>query len=240
MKWGVLALISIIVLACGVFYIWASSTVPPTEELRELVDVAQVKQDDAAVFEPSEESKNDIGVILYPGAKVENTAYSYYAKGLMAQGYTVIIPEMRFNFALFDADRASQFIEQFKEIEQWVIGGHSLGGVAAAIYAAEHEVAGLLFLGAYPSSSTNLTKQTFPVLSLYAEFDGLTLLEDIEDSKSLLPKQTVFVEILGGNHAQFGMYGEQKGDLPANISAVEQQEKMIEITLNWLAENNLQ
>ena len=47
-------------------------------------------------------------------------------------------------------------------------------------------------------------------------------LEKITQSKDLLPASTTFVEIDGGNHAQFGSYGEQSGDNPAEISADEQ------------------
>ena len=35
------------------------------------------------------------------------------------------------------------------------------------------------------------------------------------------------VEIEGGNHAQFGNYGPQKGDLPATISTEEQQAQTV-------------
>ena len=35
------------------------------------------------------------------------------------------------------------------------------------------------------------------------------------------------MEIEGGKHAQFGNYGPQKGDLPATISAEEQQARTV-------------
>ena len=42
------------------------------------------------------------------------------------------------------------------------------------------------------------------------------------------------VEIEGGNHAQFGNYGPQKGDLPAAISAQDQQAQTVEAIANFL------
>ena len=42
------------------------------------------------------------------------------------------------------------------------------------------------------------------------------------------------VEIEGGNHAQFGNYGPQKGDLPATISAQDQQAQTVEAIANFL------
>ena len=43
------------------------------------------------------------------------------------------------------------------------------------------------------------------------------------------------VEIEGGNHAQFGNYGPQKGDLPAAISAAEQQAQAVEAISDFIA-----
>ena len=42
------------------------------------------------------------------------------------------------------------------------------------------------------------------------------------------------VEIQGGNHAQFGNYGPQKGDLPAEISAQEQQSQTVAAIQDFL------
>ncbi|MFR1051076.1 MAG: alpha/beta hydrolase [Lachnospirales bacterium] len=44
------------------------------------------------------------------------------------------------------------------------------------------------------------------------------------------------VKIEGGNHAQFGNYGSQKGDLPAAISAREQQKQTGEAIEAFLAQ----
>ncbi len=45
--------------------------------------------------------------------------------------------------------------------------------------------------------------------------DGLTSVDEIDESRSRLPSPTDFVAIDGGNHAQFGGYG----DNPATVSA---------------------
>lgn len=235
MKWGALIVLAIVLFAFAAFYVWSSATYGPSEELQQLVNVDDMNEiDDALVFEPAKDVQKSVGIVLYPGAKVERAAYSYYAQRLTEQGYTVIIPTMPFHFALFGANKAGDYMTQFSHIERWVVGGHSLGGVAAAMYAAEHDVDGLLFLAAYPSEGTNLREAAFPVLSLYAQYDGLTTKEDIEASKERLPAHTMFVEIKGGNHAQFGMYGAQKGDHAATISAVAQQDEMVAQTLQWL------
>lgn len=46
------------------------------------------------------------------------------------------------------------------------------------------------------------------------------------------------VEIEGGNHAQFGNYGPQKGDAPAQITAEEQQRQTVAAVEAFLAQQS--
>jgi dienelactone hydrolase len=130
--------------------------------------------------------------------------------------------------SLFGSGRASEVVAANPEINQWVIGGHSLGGVMAARYASQNpdKVEGLALWAAYPAADNDLRKSGITVTSIYATLDGLTTLEDIEASRNLLPLDTLWVEIEGGNHAQFGDYGAQSGDREARIPLAEQ-EKMV-------------
>jgi hypothetical protein len=50
-----------------------------------------------------------------------------------------------------------------------------------------------------------------------------------------LPADTTRVIIPGGNHAQFGWYGDQSGDNPAEISRLEQQSRVLSATVDFLA-----
>jgi hypothetical protein len=50
----------------------------------------------------------------------------------------------------------------------------------------------------------------------------------------LLPADTIFIGIEGANHAQFGDYGPQKGDVVASMSLGEQHEKVAEIMLDFI------
>ena len=228
-----LSLLGFVLLAVISFTIWTSITYKPTEQL--IAEISDYDLNERTNEDLIWKGSNGTGIILYAGAKVEHAAYSYYAAQLAQQGYTVILPSIRFNFALLDANTAEEYIDLYPDIDTWIVGGHSLGGVAAAMFAHDNDdVDGLILLGSYPSESSDLRKQSIDVLSLYAEFDGLTSLEDIENSKALLPQDATFVEIQGGNHAQFGMYGEQKGDQKAAISAKKQQDIMVDETFKWL------
>lgn len=221
------------------FYIWSQQTYEASEELSAYVDMNEVKlENNWLIFEPSERTKR--GIILYPGAKVEPETYSYYAQGLADNGYIVIIPKVNLNFAIFDINQADLIMEKFSDIDNWFVGGHSLGGVAAASYAYDHldTVRGIIFLGSYPSDSNDFSETDLPILSLYAENDGLTTIEKINETKHLLSSETTLYEVIGGNHAQFGMYGTQKSDGVATISAKEQQDQIVQETIQWLNTTN--
>lgn len=236
-KYGLISLIAVLLIAFGGFYIWSEQTYKPTKQLHALVNEKEWKvQDDFVTIEPKK--SNGIGIVLYPGAKVEPEAYAYYSKQLAAKGYTVMIADVAFHFALLDVNKAADAKKLFPQMKQWYIGGHSLGGVAAASYAYKHqdEVEGIIFLGSYPSKSSDFTDIDMPILSLYAEYDGLSTVEKIKENEHLLSKETTMHKIKGGNHAQFGMYGKQKGDKEAKISAIEQQWEMATTTKRWLDE----
>ena len=97
-------------------------------------------------------------------------------------------------------------------MEEWYIGGHSLGGAMAASYAAEHaeDYEGLLLLAAY--STEDLAGTDLRVCFVYGSSDGVLNMEKYEQYRSNLPEDTVETVLDGGCHACFGSYGTQAGD----------------------------
>jgi hypothetical protein len=79
-----------------------------------------------------------------------------------------------------------------------------------------------VFLGAFPADGADLSTFDIEVVSIYGSNDGLATPAEVLASARLLPADTVFSEIVGGNHAQFGDYGEQSGDLAPAITLDEQ------------------
>ncbi|OGO28539.1 MAG: hypothetical protein A2Z16_17550 [Chloroflexi bacterium RBG_16_54_18] len=59
--------------------------------------------------------------------------------------------------------------------------------------------------------------------------------QGVQETKLLLPPGTIFIIIGGGNHSQFGWYGNQPGDAEATISREEQQAQVLQATLQLLA-----
>ena len=72
------------------------------------------------------------------------------------------------------------------------------------------------------------------MLSIYGEVDALATLEKIENNKKLMSKNTTMHMIKGGNHAHFGMYGEQKGDNASLITPKAQRDETVKVIEEWL------
>lgn len=168
----------------------------------------------------------DTAIIFYPGAKVEAEAYLPLLDQIRQTGVTCILVDMPFRMAIFDPNAAEEVMPQFPEIEHWYIAGHSMGGAMASSFASKHpqEIDGLILLGAYiygdyPDENT---------LTVYGSLN-----QSVEDQINYTEN---IVEIEGGNHAQFGNYGPQKGDAPADISAVEQQEQTVAAIEDFISE----
>ncbi len=171
------------------------------------------------IFEPEEATA---GLIFYPGGKVENDAYKPLMAACAEQGILCVLIEMPFNLAVFDINAADGIQEQYPEIKNWYIGGHSLGGSMAASYLAKNieDYEGLILLGSY--STADLSQTELDVLSIYGSEDRVLNREKYNDNKSNLPSDHIEVIIDGGCHAYFGMYGEQDGDGEPTLSGEEQ------------------
>lgn len=163
-------------------------------------------------------TNTDTAILFYPGAKVEADAYLRLLDQLRARGLACFLVEMPFNMAIFDIDAAADVIADHPEITHWYLAGHSMGGAMASSYAADHpdQLDGLILLGAYlygdyPPADT---------LIVYGSLNE-SVAEKVEDTDNV-------IVIDGGNHAQFGNYGPQKGDAEATISAAEQQRQTVD------------
>jgi dienelactone hydrolase len=154
------------------------------------------------------------------------------------EGYLVVIAPMPLNLAVFAPDRAADIISAYPEIRSWVIGGHSLGGSMAANFARNNPslMKGLFFWAAFPAENDDLSAQDLQVVSIYGTLDGLATPDEVLGAQLLLPVDTQWAAIEGGNHAQFGWYGDQPGDNPAQISREEQQGQAITATLDLFNE----
>lgn len=234
-----LSVFVIILVPILIFLIWGYTPQPAQPEAIESLQstsfVKVIQQNDHIAFIPIRmEAKT--GLIFYPGGHVAPEAYSPLLKNIAEKGYLITLIRMPLNLAIFGIDFANIYMKKYPQIENWIIAGHSVGGAMAAIYSERNpeNIEGLILWASYPAKSTNLKDFPYPVLSIYGSNDGLSSLIEIENSKHLLPDNTLFIEIQGGNHSQFGNYGFQNGDLKANISIEEQQRIILNQTIKFL------
>ncbi|MFN3309174.1 MAG: alpha/beta fold hydrolase [Anaerolineales bacterium] len=238
-KTSLFALLALLIVATLGFVLWANQALPPmAEALAALQSDAQVEvrsTEGRLEFFPRN-ATSEPGLIFYPGGRVDFRAYAPLAKAIAAKGYPVFLIKMPLNLAFFNPNAAEAVIAQHPEIRRWVIGGHSLGGAMAANFAKKHpqQVDGLVLWAAYPASSDDLSNSGLAVLSVFADQDTLATLEKIQASRALLPSNTQWVKIQGGNHAQFGWYDDQPVDGIATIGREVQQEQILAATVQFL------
>ena len=235
----VLGLVIVFVVGTLGFVVWAEDAYQPNEvalaALKSDTQVTVTQQAGFITFEPAA-MRTATGFIFYPGARVDYRAYVPVLHEIAARGYFVALVHVKLNLAFFEVNAADKVISQFPEMERWGIGGHSLGGVAAALYTNSHldKIRAIAFWAAYPADDA-LKNSNILILSLHGSRDGLATNDKIEASKALLPAYTEFMTIEGGNHGQFGSYGPQAGDNPASISPEEQWTQTAEATARLLA-----
>ena len=176
----------------------------------------------------------DTGIIFYPGGRVEHLAYIPLMQALASRGILCILVDMPFNLAVFDIDRADGVYEGFVMVDHWYMAGHSLGGAMACEYVVDHLdcFEGVILLGSY--SSADLSETKLRALSIYGSADTVLDKESYFENRGNLPKDTEEYIIPGGNHAYFGVYGEQSGDGTATITNKEQIEETAEKILEFI------
>ncbi len=213
--------ILLLVGVCAVYvndYYRADSKAIAEFEVENAID-KKVLGDDTIVYVGKE---TNAGLIFYPGGKVEYTAYEPLMKSLASEGVLCMLARMPFSLAVLDVNAADGLQELYPEIEEWYIGGHSLGGSMAASYFSKNvsEYEGIVLLGSY--STADLSQTGVDVLSIYGSEDKVLNREKYLEYEVNLPDDFTELVIDGGCHAYFGMYGEQEGDGTPEISNAEQ------------------
>jgi hypothetical protein len=236
---GIIALV-LLVVGITAFLAWAASPMPP-----EAAPVAAARADSAITLTESADgvvlaprSSNGTGFVFIAGARVDPAAYADKLRGLADAGVTVVIARPTLNFAIFELRPLSVFegLAPDSGVTQWYVGGHSLGGVRACQYAADAPpgaVAGVILFGSY--CAADLSQSTLPVLTLSATRDGLSTPATIAAASHLLPRDAQLVHLPGADHAQFGDYGPQPGDLPATASDAQAKREITKAVLAFLA-----
>ena len=135
MKKKILMTLSIILILCmGGFGIYVNDYYHAQNDALEILNHKNVEKVNSNLITLTPEKKSDVGIIFYPGAKVENTAYLPLLKHLTNKGYNCYLLKMPFNMAIFNKNAANKIINQYPNIKHWYICGHSMGGAMASSY----------------------------------------------------------------------------------------------------------
>lgn len=190
----------------------------------------EIKSIDTGFQIDNTENDSTEALIFYPGGLVEPEAYLYnlseISKELQLDIFLVRFP---LNLGVLDIDIANRVREANPKITKWYIAGHSLGGSMACRNVLNNldKYKVLFLMSAYCDQSIKNFKGK--VVSIVGSNDNVINKEALKNSKNNLPVNNIEIEIKGMTHAQFGSYGEQRGDGVSKISDEEVVERLVEI-----------
>lgn len=198
-------------------------------------------------------------IIFYPGGLVDPAAYiPALAQLVKSDQRIVVVLKTTGNLAIMNPNLAAKVVDDENALaDNWVIAGHSLGGVVAAMATGRNSelFAALIMQAAY--ASVDLSEWQNPMMIITGSEDEVFDSNDIGANKDNMPPlhyleslddlpetgtigQTIVWEIEGGNHGQFGAYGFQEGDGEANITAEDQHLRVANAIATFLQSNNIE
>lgn len=174
------------------------------------------------------------GLIFYPGGRAAPESYAPLLKQLSATGLVVVNVPMPLHMAIFAPDRADDVMEAFPDIDDWYLAGHSMGGVAAVEYTAEHAslLRGLIMWASYPDRDISQIK--ISTLSVYGTRDKMTTVEEVQSRKRMLPEQTEYIAI-DADHWLFGHFARGAGSGEAQAERDRLQQELVDVTRDFIA-----
>jgi pimeloyl-ACP methyl ester carboxylesterase len=235
-------LLAVAVLVAVLGVVWAANPLGPDGDA-----VAAAQTDGVTVEErrggyvisPEREEPAFVGVVFYPGGRVDPAAYLPVLAPVVADtGVRVYVPKMPLTLAFLDQDRAAAYQRDAPEIREWYVGGHSLGGAIACRYASNNPdaVDGVVLFASYcdrPIGGTDLA-----TLQILGSRDTVAAGDEVSAEAGNLPEDATVVTIEGANHSQFASYTGQPGDEPATIDRSVVHDDVRRVTVSWLGDRS--
>ncbi len=184
-------------------------------------------------------SRHPAGLVFFAGALVDPIAYAPLLRAVARDGHEAVLVELPRRGFAGGADgnavleRARAAMGRVTAVREWVIAGHSRGGAVASrlVLKDERGVSGLVLIGTSHPRDFDLSRTSIAVSKVLGTRDGIARPEKSERNRAMLPPDTSWILVEGGNHSQFGCYGFQPGDSRATISREEQQRRTLEALL---------
>jgi len=170
------------------------------------------------------------GLIFLPGGAIDPVAYVPLLRAVAVAGHPVALVRLPWRMAPTEGSRRVVW-ERIRAVvtadsgRRWVLAGHSRGAALAARFVGEGagRVGGLVLIATTHPKRQSLATVTVPVMKIYGTRDCVAKPAEVLANAGLLPADTRWVPIEGGNHRQFAHYGDQLGDCDATISREAQQ-----------------
>ena len=235
---GIFLVLAMVILGAVVWGVrWATYARPPLPEAIQALKSdgrVEVITEPWLTFTP--QMPPGTGFVFYPGGRIDPRGYASLMKALASNGYLVVVPKMPINMAAFRPNVAAQIMAAYPEIDRWVIGGHSVGGAMAAQFTHTHSesIDGLAIWASYPPGNADLSDLALPVLSIYGSRETTVTDESVREREHLLPADTRYVRIEGGDHHQFGSYEIEPDEHRATVDRAIQHDQIIQQTLDLL------
>jgi hypothetical protein len=131
-----ISVFSVIVLLFSTFFIYVSIYYHADSKVDTYLtstDEVEVTRGNEIVFTPRNQTVK-AGLVFYPGAKVEATAYAPLCSSLAKEGILTYLIQMPYNLAFFDSGAGKGIPTKHPEVSHWYLSGHSLGGAMAASF----------------------------------------------------------------------------------------------------------
>lgn len=228
---GMLLLVSVMFLA---LFVYSSNPYQPLDDMQ--LEINSLDTSNIVVNETSRQISYQVtdpiaNILFIPGGLVNPHSYDYLMMKLALEGYQITIFKPFFDLAILTPNFASKYLEETLDN---IIIGHSLGGVVASMIASKSDlISKVILMGSYPIQDISDKE----VLLITAEFDIQMNQEEFDNSLQYVNDDYIQYEVIGGNHAQFGWYGPQKGDGEATITTLEQQNEVFLVILDFLNPN---
>ncbi|MFO7834076.1 MAG: alpha/beta hydrolase [Halohasta sp.] len=232
-----LVVVSVTVVALGTPYHGTTESIAAVED-DPRVSVDRV--DGGYVLEPTT-TDPEAGVVFYSGGRVHPDAYVGSLAPLAREAnVTVVIPKLPLDLAVVDyglaangigSHAADSAMTDHPAVDEWYVGGHSLGGAMACRYASTTtEVEGLLLYASY--CDVDLSERDLAVVSVTGSAD--TVLNRTAYARNLdnLPAAARIADLDAVNHSQFGTYRGQ--DAPSGTSYETAHRRLNGVVVPWL------
>ena len=175
------------------------------------------------------------------GGLVPTDQYEWLPQHWATRGFVTVVPDHEFDLAITQPSNAPLALDHLlrerplgeltTDRSPLGLGGHSLGGVVAAIdWASNPDVAWLLMAASFPAAGTPVEDRGGPVLGLVGDQDGLLTPDEMRDER---PPLSAAVEVeIGGREATTAREQEQRRDS-------EQQRRVVQPLIHALTTERL-